>query len=112
MLINSLLSGGLYDTSGLQCENEGKWKTNSKKAEKALQHEGDTKNSWLSKNSPQGFEKKRHWRNWKSNPYRPKHYIDQLKYLEEFWRPEETCRYSNSSERPSVNNGVKNLLDN
>ena len=32
-----------------------------------------------------------------------------LEYLEESWRPEETCCYSDLSEKPQVKIGVKNL---
>ena len=34
--------------------------------------------------------------------------IEQLEYLEESWRPEETCCHSASSERPPDKVGVKN----
>ena len=41
-------------------------------------------------------------------PSKQQHYWKRLEYWEEFWRLEETCCHSISSERPSVNADVKN----
>ena len=39
---------------------------------------------------------------------KPQHCKNQIKYLEEFWRPEESCCNSDFSEKPPVRIGVKN----
>ena len=44
----------------------------------------------------------------KRPPPRLKHYYDRPEYREEFWRLEETCCHSNSSEKPSANACEKN----
>ena len=41
-------------------------------------------------------------------PSKLQHYCERPEYWEEFWRLEETCCHSNSSERPSANADVKN----
>ena len=43
-----------------------------------------------------------------SRPSRILHCCNRLEYSEEFWRPEETCCHSASSEIPSANADVKN----
>ena len=40
--------------------------------------------------------------------YRPHRCSTRLEYLEESWRPEETCCNSNSSEKPPVKTGENN----
>ena len=56
--------------------------------------------------------KKKNWRNWKSEeelgPYRQKHCLNQLEFLEDSWRPEDTCCYLESRERLLANAGLKN----
>ena len=46
----------------------------------------------------------------KKRASRSQHYWDSVEYLEESWRPEETCCYSDFSEKLPIKNGVKNLL--
>ena len=36
---------------------------------------------------------------------------NKLEYLEEYWRPEETCCHSDYSERPPLKTGVKDSLE-
>ena len=59
--------------------------------------------------SPKYYE--RDWRIWKLEDEWSQSklllYWKRPEYREESWRPEKTCRYSNSSERPSANNDVK-----
>ena len=47
-------------------------------------------------------------KNWRlekeQRPPRQQHCKNQLEYLEEFWKPEETCCHSDSSENSSVKN--------
>ena len=61
-----------------------------------------------------GTVSKRKWKNWKfeeeSRPSRRQHFLNRPKYCEESWRPEETCCYSYSRERPPDDAGVKYLL--
>ena len=49
------------------------------------------------------IRKKSEWRSFKLQ-----HYEDRLEYREESLRLEETCCHSNSSEKQSVNDGMKN----
>ena len=83
------------------------------RTEKTVEHEGenDTNCSWCAQNTlPKAW--RRDWKNWKSvgesKPFRTQHCEDQQEYWDESWRPEETCCYSDSTERSQANFDVKN----